>query len=51
MSADFHGDYSKQFEYPSNQQEIIYRMSLIFSKSEADSWGTFRVRNIQKLER
>ena len=29
-----------KFEYPSNQQEIIYRMSLIFSKPEADSWGT-----------
>ena len=37
-----------KFEYPSNQQEIIYRMNLIFSKWVADSWGTFLMSLIQK---
>ena len=37
-----------KFEYLSNQQEIIYRMNLIFSKWVADSWCTFLMSLIQK---
>ena len=33
-------------EYPSNQQESIYRISVIFFKSRADSSSTFLVRHL-----